>query len=783
VSNNRTNPWEKENTNESIVLNNSINNKSLNDIDFRRLISVWPYALAFCILGIIAGKIYTRYIVTTYSVTTKINIQQKEEITLQQAVSGTSRDPFNDRIAYLKSPALAIKVVKEMNLQYNATLKGSFKDKSLYNFIDWKIVNSNIKPTSIPYNFSFTITPVNKKLYLQYKNKKNQEIKFNSTIMLDTFLVKIDSLKPFDYNSPIVCTYLDEWNIAGDICSRLSIKADKESNIIDITFNDISTERAKEILTGIVITYNNILSNDKSLGFSQAIDFINKRIEPLGNELDSIENNLANYQSSRGFVSENSNGKLYLDKIQEIDKKLIEVEIQEANINAIEKFINDKSNKDVSYNVIGISDLNLQNNISLLQQLKLEKDKLSNVLTPNNPNIKIVENNIVEAKKNIEQQLSSYKKTINVSKKFCENRINEANSLIRNTPKDEKGLIDITRLRNIKEALFLALLQKREEAAIAKASTTVDTKILNPPTIVPSQQKPSNSIIIILTGFLGLLIPVIFCLVKELLNNKIISKKQLENYLNIPILAELEFVEKRNRTFAKLLDQKDRSMFSEQLRSLRTQLDFYKKEEKCLTILVTSNMSGEGKSFISLNLAKTFALQNKKVALLELDLRRPKISKEINIEKPSGITNFLLGNANLEDIIIKPLQKNHNLDFFASGPIPPNPQELLTREKLETLQDFLQKNYDVVILDTPPFGIVSDAQILSGIADTTLVITRFNYTFKEQIVEINKWHESKYFPSLAIVFNGIKNKGYYGNKYGYYYYKRKYGYDYYTAER
>lgn len=778
----KNNPWENEITDKQTTAVGSTQTKTLTDIDFKRLISVWPYALLFCIVGAICGKIYTRYIVTTYSVATKINIQQKEEITLQQAVSGTTRDPFNDRIAYLKSPALAINVVKELKLTYNATLKGKFKDKSLYNFISWRIVNKPDDLAVLNRDFSFSILPQKNKLFLQYKNNKPIEFKFNSTVMIDTFLVRIDTLKSFEYNSPIVCTLLDEWVTASEISSNLNIKADKESNIIDITFSDISTDRARDILGSIIRIYNNALSNDKSLGFSQAIDFINKRLEPLNKELDSIENDLAGYQSARGFVSEKSNGRLYLDKIQEVDKKLIDIEIQQANIDTIERYINDKASKEFSYNIIGISDLNLQNNISLLQQLKLEKDKLSNILTPSHPNIKIIENNIAETKRNINQQLQAYKKNINVSKNFCEGRISDAQGLIKNTPKDEKGLIDITRMRNIKEALFLALLQKREEAAIAKASTTVDTKVLNPPTIIPSQQKPSKSVIIFLAGLIGCILPFVFFSIKELINNKIISTKQLENFLSIPVLAELEFVEKSRKGYNKLLSNKDRSMFGEQLRSLRTQLDFYKKERKCLTVLITSNMSGEGKSFISLNLAKTFALQNKKVALLEFDLRRPKISKEFNIEKTHGLTNFLLGTTAIEDIIMRPLAENINLNFFPSGPIPPNPQELISNGRLEELNKYLQNNYDVIIIDTPPFGIVADAQIISRITDVTLVITRFNFTYKEQIAEIDKWNQNKYFSSLGIVFNGIRSKGYYGYKYGYYYYKRKYGYDYYGTE-
>lgn len=783
MSQTKRNPWENNISNDIVNMqnNNAVNNKSLNDIDFRRLISIWPYALILAIIGFGLGKIYTRYIVTTYAVSTKVNIQQKEEITIQQAVSGTTRDPFNDRIAYLKSPALSVNVADSLQLMYNTTLVGKFKDKSLYGIIKWRILNPNYERL-LDNNFRFSILPENGKFQLVYKEKKLGEFIFNKPIIIDGFTVIVDTLKQFDYNSPIICSYIDKWNLATNISSGLLIKADKESNIIDITYTDISTERAKDVLSVAVHTYNDILTHDKSLGFSQAINFINGRLKPLASELDSIENNLADYQSNRGFVSENSNGVLYLNQVQEIDKKLIEVDIQKSNIDSIENFVN--ANKDFNYASIGIADMNLQSSISLLAQLRAEKEKLATVATANHPNIKIIENNIAETKSIIKQKLAGYKKNIEVSRKFCLNRINEATRLIKNTPIDEKGLIDIKRMRNIKEALFLALLQKREEAAIAKASTTIDTKILSPASIVSSQQKPSKPIIMLFSTLLGMILPIIFFVCVELLNNKIISKKQLENYLSIPVIAELEFVVKSaNNKSNVIIGKQDRSMFGEQLRALRTQLSFYQKENRALSLMITSNISGEGKSFLSLNLAKSFSVQGKKVALLEFDLRRPKIGNLLNLEKSNGLTNFLLSNLQLENTYKQPFEEDLNFHFYPAGPIPPNPQELLSDKKINELREYLQKNYDVIIIDTPPFGIVADAQILGKIVDTTLIVTRFGYTMKEQIVEIEKWSTNKMFPTMAVILNGVKHKGYYGSKYGYYYYKRKYGYDYYSSKK
>jgi capsular exopolysaccharide synthesis family protein len=332
--------------------------------------------------------------------------------------------------------------------------------------------------------------------------------------------------------------------------------------------------------------------------------------------------------------------------------------------------------------------------------------------------------------------------------------------------------------------LFLSLLQKKEEASIQKASVTVNTKVLSPPAKMNAIIRPSKSKILLISVLAGLLLPLIFFIVLELLNNKVISKKQLQGMTNIPVIAELEHVDDMiSSPF--VVEEAKRSMFGEQIRALRTNIDFYTANNgNCKFVMLTSSVSGEGKSFISMNLAKSYALQGKRVALLEFDLRRPKISSALKIsrDKP-GLSTVLVGKAKVEDIIIT--QEKHGaglLDILPAGAIPPNPQELISGAHIEGVKNYLIEHYDIVVIDTPPFGIVADAQILGTWADVTLIVTRYKQTIKDQIAEINEWHDRNLFTSMALVLNGVKNKGYFGSKYGNYYYKRKYGYSYYSSE-
>jgi capsular exopolysaccharide synthesis family protein len=275
-------------------------------------------------------------------------------------------------------------------------------------------------------------------------------------------------------------------------------------------------------------------------------------------------------------------------------------------------------------------------------------------------------------------------------------------------------------------------------------------------------------------------LPLIFGVIREVTNRKIITKKNLQNNTHIPVLAELEQVS-NIKTFPFAVGGNNRSMFGEQIRSLRTNMNFYLNQEKLTNIiLITSSMSGEGKSFLAMNIAKSYSLQGKKVALLEFDLRRPKITSAIGLlEIDKGLSTFLIGKATVDEIIHTVVKdEDEHLDLFPAGSIPPNPQELISSKYMKVLKEYLDNNYEIVVIDSPPFGIVADAQILAMYADITLIVSRFNLTTIDQIKEINSWNERKIFKSMGMVFNGVKNSGYFGYQYGNYYYRRKYGYGY-----
>lgn len=774
---NKTTTVERENLQQGKLRTNSL------DIDFRRILSIWPFILLFGLLGYAAGSIYLRYANKIYSVSTSISLEQKEEVSLGQAFFGNPRDPFNDKIAYFKSPSIAAMLVDSLGLQYNAEAQGRFKNKNFYGIIKWHIIHDDPK-TDIP-EINFSIMPKPAGFHF-VSGKIEGDGQWGVPFQINKIKVVVQKLEEFNSQSPIYCYSTNRLAAAFALSRGIDITTTKESNIINIKYSDVSSERAIDILNELVKQSNDVLERDKSQGFSQAIHFIEQRMAPLRKELDSIEVSLAQFKASRGMVGGSANSEMYLEKMKDYDKELTEINILENTINSVEEFIKNPALKDADLSFVGVNNPGLQSMLLQYQQMRQQRDKLALTAQETNPTLMLADRNLADMRSNMDKQLSVFKNNLRIAQATYQEKIGGANAYLRSAPIAEKELIDKTRFQNIKEALYLTLLQKREEAAIAKASVTVNTKVLYPPVKLNASLKPSKMKVLSAAIIIGLIIPIVLAFLKEAMNKKIISKKQLQGMTNIPVIAELEQADNpTSEPF--IIEGSQRSMFGEQIRSLRTNINFYSPAGKSTNyILITSSVSGEGKSFLSMNLAKSYSLQGKKVALLEFDLRRPKLTKALGINNTSktGITSVLIGKSKPGDIVQHIVNEpKETLHLFPAGAIPPNPQELISGEYIDTLKSYLDANYDIVIIDTPPFGIVADAQILGAWADVTLIITRFQQTVREQILEINEWNERRLFKSMALVFNGVKNSGYFGNKYGYYYYKRKYGYNYYSSDK
>ena len=374
-------------------------------------------------------------------------------------------------------------------------------------------------------------------------------------------------------------------------------------------------------------------------------------------------------------------------------------------------------------------------------------------------------------KSSLGENMQTLRKSLAITRQQLEAQNGKMESMIKTVPGKERALVDITRQQGIKNNLYVYLLQKREETALSYASAVSDTRTVDMArgSILPV--KPVKRNIYLLFALMGIAIPFGIIYVIDLLNDKIKSRKEIEKATKAPILADISYAEHNE---ALILSNLGRTVMAEQIRALRTNISFLNPGKGVQSLLFTSSMSGEGKSFISLNLGASLAMTDKKTIILELDMRKPKLQSALDMPNRHGLSNYLVGASELNDII-RPVPGQENYFIITCGPIPPNPAELLLNGRLQELFTELRATFDYIIIDAPPIGIVTDAQILEQQADATLFVLRHEFTPKERLKMVDNLYREKKFKNLSLVFNAVKEGGKYGYGYGY-------GYGYYEQE-
>jgi capsular exopolysaccharide synthesis family protein len=671
----------------------------------------------------------------------------------------------------LKSPTVANRVVNQLFLQYHTLVKGKFKDKELFTQIKWQKYSANGERKNL---VSFELKPMGNGFIWTSGTASGKGI-WGKAFSIGNDTVLIQKTGRIDNN--VISFYeTDAQSEAERISSSLAISSKKENNVVNISLQDPVPERAAAILRALIPAYSEEARINKSLSLRQSLNFIEERLLPVTKELDSIDFEITNIKVDMGLAGDATKSKNAESQILKYEEQLENMQMQRTKLADAEKYlVNLRGKQGLSISIV--EEPSLQSKIDQYNKFELEKKRLSKVLTEKNPRFLEADSLINAAKDEVEMEFNAYKSNLEQLENNVRKKLSTVRGSIIQFPDLEKDLAKEVRMQGIKNVLYNMLLQTREEVSIKLAAVSVQTSVLSYPKVPSSPVSPRRSEIMVGSVLAGLLLPLLFALLKEFLNNKITSKGQLQLMTNTPVLSEIDLA-KENEDVIVVRD-KDRTIIGEQFRSLRTNLGFYKKADKTFFIVITSSMSGEGKTFISANLAASFALLGKKVALLEFDLRKPKLRERFGLQPGKGIVNVLLGEVKPASVV-QPVLEGYHLDLMISGPIPPNPSELIAMQGMENLKQFLDENYDVVVIDTPPYGLVTDAQMLDKWSDISLFVVRFMNTFRGQVSEIEEARQNRVFKNMALIFNGIKTVGYYGYRYGYYGQKRKYGYGYYS---
>jgi capsular exopolysaccharide synthesis family protein len=463
-------------------------------------------------------------------------------------------------------------------------------------------------------------------------------------------------------------------------------------------------------------------------------------------------------------------GQLFLENVSANDQKLGELNTQLAVLDKVDEFV--KSNKNSKSGIVpstlGVSDPMLGQLIDKLYTSELEYDNLKKTVGENNPSLVAIQDRINKIKPSILSNISSMRQSLIASKQNIAATNAAYNSILQTVPKKEKDLLEISREQQIKSNLYSFLLQKKEESEIAYASSVSNSRVVDYAQAGWSPVSPKRTLIfgLFIILFMGLVI--VFIFIKEFLTGKVLYRQEIESLTSIPIIGEVAFDKSKDKI---VIEKGRRSFVAEEFRKLRISLSFLGIDSSHKKILITSSISGEGKSFISGNLAVSLALTGKKVVIVDMDLNNPTLDKILNVDREEGVTEFLEGEKEAEEII-KHVKEHENLFFISAGAYLPNdPTELLSNGKVSDLLNYLENIFDFVIIDTSPIVLVTDGYVLTGLCDATLYVIRHNYTPKILLKRIDENININPINNPAIIFNGVKMRGFFKNNYGY-------GYDY-----
>jgi capsular exopolysaccharide synthesis family protein len=412
---------------------------------------------------------------------------------------------------------------------------------------------------------------------------------------------------------------------------------------------------------------------------------------------------------------------------------------------------------------LGLEEPSLLSQIQEFNNLQLQRETLLKTTTRANPMLVDIETAIEKLRINILQNMKNIRSAQQMAFNNLLQKNKTAGNEISQIPAKEKQLLDITRRQKILEELYSFLLQKKLETSISSASTISNVKVIEPAMPTGVLVKPNKSSIYMIALFMGLLIPGAIIVLMEYLNDKVKSRDDIERNTSSPILGEVGHSEEKTSL---VVSRTSRKFIAEQFRIIRTNLQYVLPKQDKVVILVTSSTSGEGKSFISTNVGAVMALAGKRTAIIEFDIRKPKIMTSLNLPKKTGITNYIIGKSSLEELMV-PVPGYENLFVIPCGPVPPNPSELLLDNRLEEMMTRLKEEFDILIIDTAPVGLVSDTIMLGKYADVSLYVVRHNYTFKKQLTLLNEIYTNKRLPRLSIIINDIKAQSAYGRYFGY----------------
>ena len=784
---------------------------NIQELLFRYLIH-WPWFVISIIICIACAWGYLRLTTPIYNISATVLIKDEkkgggasmssdlEKMGLEGFVSSSSN--VDNEIEVLRSKSLAREVVNNLGLFVTYMDEDEFPSKELYHTSPVLVSLTHQEADKLPgrMEINMILQPTGAlgvQITVGEKEYRKQFDKLPAVFPTDegtvAFFANNDTLSAvcpenITKERHITAFINRPFSVLKEYVNSLSIApTSKTTSVVVISLENTNTRRGRDYINKLLEMYNINANNDKNEVAQKTAEFIDERIGIISKELGSTEQDLENFKRSAGITDLSSEAQIALTGNAEYEKKRVENQTQINLVMDLQRYM--KGNEyEVLPSNIGLQDAASAGAIDRYNQMLVERKRLLRTSTENNPTIINLDTSIRAMRTNVQATLDATLKGLQITKEDLAREASRYSRRINDAPTQERQFVSIARQQEIKSGLYLMLLQKREENAITLAATANNAKIIDEALADDNPISPKKTIVYLAALVLGVGLPVGVIYLIGLTKFKIEGRADVEKLTSLPGVGDIPLADEKTGSIAVFENQNN--LMSETFRNVRTNLQFMLENGKNV-ILVTSTISGEGKSFISANLAISLSLLGKKVVIVGLDIRKPGLNKVFNIpKKEHGITQYLTNTtANLMDFV-QPSDINKNLFILPGGTVPPNPTELLARGGLEKAIETLKANFDYVILDTAPVGMVTDTLLIGRVADLSVYVCRADYTHKAEFTLINELAENNKLPNLCIAVNGLdlnsrKYGYYYGyGKYGKYYgYGKRYGYGYGYGEK
>ncbi len=736
--------------------------------EIAKYLPYWPLFLVFLFLSGGGAFVYLRYTIPEYEASATIIIKDQKK-GYDDSKMMESLDLINTKkiieneIEVLQSRTIMNEVVKKLHLYAPIIEEGQVKILSAYTTSPVTIEAFN--PDSLE---GF------KKISLDYDEKKATVILNNSykgplNQWLNTPFGKLKFFKNNNYTpdldkKPFFFSIVSSKVVADQILLGLKVSASsKLSSVINLYYRDEVPKRGEDILNELIISYGDAALSEKNNLAKSTLAFIEERLSVVSKDLDSIEGKLQQYKAGKGAVDISRQGQLYLENVSANDKRLRDLNMQADALIQLEKSATSQGNLGMLPSTLGINDPALTQQMTNLSGLQMQYDKLKMTVAENNPLLVSISEQINQIKPTILSNIQSQRKNLEQSKGNLYAAGGSYSSMLSSIPQKERQLVEITRDQNVKNGIYSFLLQKREESELSYASNISDSRVVNYAQASPNPVSPKKMIIYLGSLILALGFPIAFITAKEVLSPKILYRTEIELLTTIPIIGEIAFNSAKEELVVKA---GSRTVIVEEFRKIRISLLSLGINDAHKKILITSSISGEGKSFIAANLATSLSLTGKRVVLVDMDLHNPGLAKYFSISEQPGVCDYLIGKKEIKDITDN-IAGNENLFYISSGTLQQDASELLVNGKIESFINQLDNDFDCIIIDAAPVVLITDAYLLSKLCDATLYVVRHRFTPKMLVKRIDENMVINPIKNPGIIFNGVKTRGFFKNNYGY----------------